>query len=81
MGLFDKSKEDLERENRQLREQLRQARSAPRQQKKVLYQCRYCGYKSIRNASEGAPLPGVNNCPFHPRGTHKGPHSWMRTYL
>ena len=28
MGLFDKSKEDLERENRQLREQLRQARSA-----------------------------------------------------
>ena len=81
MGLFDKSKEELERENRQLREQLRQARSVPRQQKKVLYQCRYCGYKSIRNATEGAPLPGVNNCPFHPRGTHKGPHSWMRTYL
>lgn len=80
MGLFDKSKEELERENRQLREQLRQTRSAPKQ-KKVLYQCRYCSYKSIRNATEGAPLPGVNNCPRHPRGTNKGPHSWMRTYL
>ena len=80
MSLFDKSKEELERENRQLREQLRQARSAPKQ-KKVLYQCRYCSYKSIRNATEGAPLPGVNNCPRHPRGTNKGPHSWMRTYL
>ena len=80
MGLFEKSKKELEEENRQLREQLRQARSAPKQ-KKVLYQCRYCSYKSIRNATEGAPLPGVNNCPRHPRGTNKGPHSWMRTYL
>lgn len=79
MPFFDKSREELERENRQLREQLRQARSRP--QKRVLYQCRYCSYKSIRNATEGAPLPGVNNCPRHPRGTHKGPHSWMRTYL
>ena len=50
-------------------------------EKKILYQCRYCSYKSIRNASQGAPLPGVNNCPHHPRGVHKGPHSWMRTYL
>ena len=49
--------------------------------KKVLYQCRYCGYKSVRNAMDGAPLPGVNNCPRHPRGVHKGPHSWMRTFL
>ena len=80
MGLFDKSKEELERKNRQLREQLRQIRSAPKQ-KKVQYQCRYCSYKSIRNATEGVPLPGVNNCPRHPRGTNKGPHSWMRTYL
>ena len=80
MGLFDKSKEELERENHRLREQLRQVKSAPKQ-KKVLYQCRYCSYKSVRNATEGAPLPGVNNCPRHPRGTNKGPHSWMRTYL
>lgn len=80
MGLFDKSKEELERENRQLREQLRQMRSAPKP-RQVLYQCRYCSYKSVRNATEGAPLPGVNNCPRHPRGTNKGPHSWMRTYL
>ena len=41
----------------------------------------YCSYKSIRNATEGAPLPGTNNCPRHPKGVHKGPHSWMRTYL
>ena len=80
MGFFDKSREELERENRQLREKLRQAR-ATASEKKVLYQCRYCSYKSIRKATEGAPLPGVNNCPMHPRGTHKGPHSWMRTYL
>ena len=79
MGLFDKSKEELERENRQLRALL-QSKAAPKQ-KKVLYQCRYCSYKSIRNAVEGDPLPGVNNCPRHPRGTNKGPHSWMRTYL
>lgn len=84
MGLFDKSKSELERENQMLREMLSkqssQRRSAPKT-KKVLYQCRHCGYKSIRNATEGAPLPGVNNCPRHPRGVHKGPHSWMRTYL
>ena len=80
MDFFGKSKEELEQENRQLREQLRQSRSVPGQ-RKVLYQCRYCSYKSVRNATEGAPLPGVNNCPRHPRGTNKGPHSWMRTYL
>ncbi len=50
-------------------------------EKRILYQCRYCSYKSVRKASQGAPLPGVNNCPYHPRGAHKGPHSWMRTYL
>ena len=49
--------------------------------RKILYQCRYCSYSSERYASQGAPLPGVNNCPRHPRGTNKGPHSWMRTYL
>ena len=55
--------------------------SAQPKKKQILYQCKYCGYKSIRNATEGVPLPGVNNCPQHPRGVHKGPHSWMRTYL
>ena len=80
MGLIDKSKEELELENRRLRKMLQQSRSATKQ-KKVLYQCRYCSYKSIRNAVDGAPLPGVNNCPRHPRGVNKGPHSWMRTYL
>ena len=85
MGLFGKSKEELERENKMLRELLakqtaQKTTSAPKK-KQVLYQCRYCGYKSIRNATEGAPLPGTNNCPRHPKGVHKGPHSWMRTYL
>ena len=87
MGLFGKSKSQLEKENQMLRELLatqtpsQRKTSAPPKKKQVLYQCRYCGYKSIRNATEGAPLPGVNNCPRHPRGVHKGPHSWMRTYL
>ncbi len=48
--------------------------------RKVLYQCRYCGYKSIRNATDGAPL-SISNCPKHPRGWCKGLHSWMRTFL
>lgn len=87
MGLFGKSKSQLERENRMLKEMLANQASqsskktAIKPPKKVLYQCRYCGYKSIRNATEGAPLPGVNNCPRHPKGVHKGPHSWMRTYM
>ena len=81
MGLFDKKKEELERENKMLREQLARQTASKTQQKKVLYQCRYCSYKSVRNATEGAPLHGVNNCLRHPRGTNKGPHSWMRTYL
>lgn len=88
MGLFGKSKKDLEKENKMLREMLlNQSKSAStstaknKEPKKVLYQCRYCSYKSIRNATEGAPLPGINNCPRHPKGVHKGPHSWMRTYL
>lgn len=88
MGLFGKSKKDLEKENQMLREMLlNQSKSSStstakkKEPKKVLYQCRYCSYKSIRNATEGAPLPGVNNCPRHPKGVHKGPHSWMRTYL
>ena len=81
MGLFDKSREELERENKMLRERLERQSAGRSQQKMVLYQCRYCSYKSVRNAAEGAPLPGVNNCPKHPRGTNKGPHSWMRTYL
>ena len=88
MGLFGKSKKDLEKENKMLREMLlNQSKSAStstaknKEPKKVLYQGRYCSYKSIRNATEGAPLPGINNCPRHPKGVHKGPHSWMRTYL
>lgn len=87
MGLFGKSKSELERENRMLKEMLLKNSgsstkivSAPKV-KKIMYQCRYCSYKSIRNATEGVPLPGVNNCPRHPKGVHKGPHSWMRTYL
>lgn len=89
MGLFGKSKKDLERENQMLKQMLLSQSSSPKapkstsapKVKKVLYQCRYCSYKSIRNATEGAPLPGTNNCPRHPKGVHKGPHSWMRTYL
>ena len=91
MGLFGKSRSDLERENRMLKEMLikqssstntnktAKSTSAPKV-KKVLYQCRHCGFKQTRNAADGAP-PGVNNCPRHPKGVFKGPHSWMRTYL
>ena len=84
MGLFDELFESaLEKENRLLREKLAkmEAKQQTKPQKKILYQCRYCSYKSVRNATDGAPLPGTNNCPRHPRGVHKGPHSWMRTYL
>ena len=86
MGLFGKSKKEkeLELQNKLLREMLavQNRKSPPASKKKqVLYQFRYCGYKSVRNATEGAPLPGFNNCPRHPKGVHKGPHSWMRTYL
>lgn len=86
MGLFDgKSKRELEleRENKILKEKLARqtAARAAQSKKKVLYQCRYCSYKSVRNATDGTPLPGVNNCPRHPKGANKGPHSWMRTYL
>lgn len=84
---MSKSIEELELENKILKEMLlKQSKassksSSAQKKKQVLYQCRYCSYKSIRNASEGVPLPGTNNCPRHPRGVHKGPHSWMRTYL
>ena len=90
MGLFDilfsesSREKDLELENKILKEMLAKKAgktSATKSRKKILYQCRYCNYKSIRNATDGAPLPGVNNCPRHPKGVHKGPHSWMRTYL
>ena len=83
MGLFRKSKEKLEAENKLLHELLRKQSniSQPRQrQKQVMYQCRYCGYKSIRNATDGAPLTQAN-CPKHPRGWCKGVHSWQRTFL
>lgn len=84
MGLFGKSKKELERENMLLREMIQKQSkpaSTPKEKKKILYQCRYCSYKSVRNATDGVPLPGTNNCPRHPKGVHKGPHSWMRTYL
>ena len=85
MGLFGKSKKQLEKENQALRQMVMSQSSAPKttsapKVKKVMYQCRYCGYKSIRNASDGAPLPGAH-CNKHPKGWCKGPHSWMRTTL
>ena len=82
-----KSIEELEIENKILKEMLAKltknsAKTTSTQKKKqVMYQCRYCSYKSVRNATDGVPLPGVNNCPRHPKGVHKGPHSWMRTFL
>lgn len=83
MGIFDdlfgKSKSELERENEMLRRKLAE-RNTPKKAKKVLYQCRYCGMKSIRNASDGAPVVAAN-CPKHPRGWCKGLHSWQRTFL
>lgn len=78
MGIFGKSKRELEIENQKLKEMLAES-SAPKT-KKVLYQCRYCGYKSVRNITDGAPTTTAN-CPKHPRGWCKGPHSWMRSYL
>lgn len=85
MGIFDdlfgKSKSELERENEFLRRKLSEKNSPkPKTQKKVLYQCRYCGMKSIRNATDGAPVIAAN-CPKHPRGWCKGVHSWQRTFL
>lgn len=85
MGLFGKSKTQLEKENQMLRELLakqtttQKKTSAPKK-KQVLYQCRYCGLKSIRNATDGAPTTTAP-CPRHPRGWCKGQHSYMRTYL
>lgn len=80
MGIFDNDRDRLEAENKILRALLA-SKTEGKQKKQVFYQCRYCGYRSVRNATDGAPLPGMNNCPRHPRGVHKGPHSWMRTYL
>lgn len=81
-GKTEREKE-LERENQLLREmlakQMAKKPSAPKV-KKVTYQCRYCGYKSVRNATDGAPMTTAH-CPKHPRGWCKGVHSWMRTYL
>lgn len=88
MQLSDKTTEELELENKILRELLlkESTKQQPSPQitrpkaRKILYQCRYCGYKSIRNATDGVPLTTAN-CPKHPRGWCKGVHSWMRTYL
>lgn len=83
MGLFGKSKKEkmLEKQNRFLRDLAAASANIPASQKrKVMYQCRYCGYKSVRYVTEGIPMTGIN-CPRHPRGSLKGPHSWMRTFL
>lgn len=87
MGLFDilfgdDDKKKLEKENQLLRKMLteKNSNSGTKKTKKVLYQCRYCGTKFIRNASEGAPLVGAN-CPKHPKGWCKGLHSWQRNFL
>ena len=54
--MFEKSKKELELENKILKELLKKQNSASKKtnsvpkKKQVLYQCRYCGYKSIRNA-------------------------------
>lgn len=85
MGLIDKTdhEKELERENRLLKEMLAKQmakKATPQKVKKVMYQCRYCGYKSVRNATDGAPMTTAH-CPRHPRGWCKGVHSWMRTYL
>ncbi len=81
MGLYGKSKKDLEAENKLLHELLcKHSNISQPMQKQVMYQCRYCGYKSIRKATDGAPLTQAN-CPKHPRGWCKGVHSWQRTFL
>ena len=81
MSLFNKSKEELELENKVLREMLKkQSKSSIPKTRKVMYQCRYCGYKSIRNSTDGAPLTTAN-CPKHPRGWCKGVHSWYYWYF
>ena len=83
---MSKSREELELENKILKEMLlKQSKassrsSAPPKKKQVLYQCRYCGLKSIRNATDGAPTTTAP-CPRHPRGWCKGRHSYMRTQI
>lgn len=83
-----KSKEELELENKILRElllnqkagQKNAPRTQPKKAKQILYQCKYCGYKSVRSATDGAPLT-VAHCTKHPKGWCKGLHSWTKTYL
>jgi hypothetical protein len=70
MGLFGKSKEELERENRRLREQLnkKSSSSSGTAKKNTLYQCRYCGQRITHYANsmcvDAYPSPGV--CPRAP---------------
>ena len=83
MGIFGKSKNELEIENKILKELLAAQSTksnAARPKKKVLYQCKYCGLKSIRNADEGTPFVGAH-CPKHPSGWCKGNHSFQKTYI
>ena len=83
MYLKEKKEKELEMQNKILKEMLvnqSTKSSAPKPKKKVLYQCKYCVLKSIRNADEGAPFVGAN-CPKHPKGWCKGVHSFQRTYL
>ncbi len=85
MGLFGKSKAQLERENRELREKLNKqssSSSARTSKKNTLYQCRYCGQRRTHYANslyvDAYPSPGV--CPRNPR-VKGGPHSWTRTKI
>ena len=82
---MSRSNIELELENKILRELLLKQKKTSNnttspKKKQILYQCKYCGYKSIRNTSDGVPLTTAN-CPKHPRGWCKGVHSWIRTYL
>lgn len=84
MGLFGKSKKQLEKENQALRQMVMSQSSSSKatsdsKVKKIMYQCRYCGYKSIRNATDGVPT--IAMCPKSPKGWCKGAHSWIRTTL
>jgi len=46
-------------------------------EKRVVWQCRYCGIKNERLLSRGMPDPGF--CIRHGKpGTIKGPHRWFR---
>ena len=79
MGLFGKSKKELEMQNKILRDMLAQqsAPKAPANEKQVIWQCRYCGLKNTRWQSNGMPDPGFCN-KNGKMGGPKGPHRWVK---